>query len=64
VRARFLRITAVEILNNLTGMLQVLSRFFSQIIISSPFDSIFQTGASSATSFPARIQDIFHQPFF
>jgi hypothetical protein len=63
VRARFIGIAAVVVSNDFAGMLQVISRFLGRVVISSPFHSVLQAGASSATAFPTGIQDIFYHPF-
>jgi phosphotransferase system glucose/maltose/N-acetylglucosamine-specific IIC component len=63
VRAWLIRVVAVEVINNLTGMLQVLSRFLSQVIITGPLNSILQTGVTTAMVFPTGIHNFFYLPF-
>jgi hypothetical protein len=63
VRAWLVRVATVEVVNNLAGMLQVLGGFLSRVIITSPLDSVLQTGATTATAFPAGINNVFDLPF-
>ena len=64
VRVWLVRISSVEVLDNLLRILQVFSAFFGNVGMSSPFHSVLKTRLSSTPSVPARVHNLVNFPFF
>jgi hypothetical protein len=62
VRAWLVRISSVEVLDNLSRVLQVFSALFGNVGMSSPFHSVLKTRLSSTPSVPARVYNVLNFP--
>jgi hypothetical protein len=52
----------VEVLDNLSRVLQVFSALFGNVGMSSPFHSVLKTRLSSTPSVPARVYNVLNFP--